>query len=336
DWSNLVDAAAEGLALIYFNPRLYFILGLALARLGRKADAICELRVAVKQNPTLVRAYDALGRLHADHPLLALEYRQKASDLRRRIRAERSARVVWQAGSSAPPVTSAAPATTAAPTTTAPAVTSPVLATQQYDFSGLCQQVPCGPDRRDEEVIDVLGLPRSGTSMLMRVLEAGGIPVLSDGLRAADENNRHGYYEYEPIKKIAELGAAGWIHQAAGKAVKVVTPLVKYLPPKTPIRLLVVHRPLAQVLASQEAMKDRLGTHTQVSANSLATQFIAELEKVNKLVADRANWQILHLSYESMLADPAGQCARIAQFLGASFSPIPAAAAVDAAQRRFT
>ena len=171
--------------------------------------------------------------------------------------------------------------------------------------------------------------------MLMRVLEAGGLPILTDGLRPADENNRLGYYEYEPVKDLARgKPAAAWIGGAAGRAVKVVAPLVPYLPAGVPVRLLVLHRPLGQVLASQEAMKGRLGTTARVSAATLSKRFIAELDGLDALVASRPTWKVLHVAYERMLADPLSECHRIAVFLGSGFDVTAAAAAVDPSQRR--
>jgi len=171
--------------------------------------------------------------------------------------------------------------------------------------------------------------------MLMRVLEAGGLPVLADGQREADENNRLGYYEYEPVKGIARGGARAWIAEGVGKAVKVVAPLVRHLPPEVPVRLLVLHRPLDQVLASQEAMKGRLGTAARGTAEGLASQFIAELDRVDQIAQARPGWQVLHVAYERMLADPVHECERIAGFLGTGFDAAAAATAVDPTQRRF-
>jgi tetratricopeptide (TPR) repeat protein len=89
DWDGVVAAASEGLGLVYFNPRLHLILGLALARLGERTDAINELHVALRQNPALVPAYAALERLHQHDPLRALEYRRQAQSLRERLRRQR-------------------------------------------------------------------------------------------------------------------------------------------------------------------------------------------------------------------------------------------------------
>lgn len=174
--------------------------------------------------------------------------------------------------------------------------------------------------------------------MLMRVLERGGIPLLLDAVRAADENNRLGYYEYEPVKSLGsgQHRDRVWLPGARGKGVKVVAPLLRHLPAGVPVRLLVLHRPLTQVLASQEAMKGRLGTSARgATAATLSRQFAAEMEQIDALVAARPAWRVLHVSYEKMLADPEGECRRIGAFLGDRFDATAAAGGVDAAQRRF-
>jgi len=314
-WEQVVDAAAEALGLVYFNPRLHLLLGLALARLGRRQDAIDELHVAVRQNPSQVRALLALERLHAHDPERALEYQRRARELRGRLRALRQRR----AGG---PAADAEPADPA-----------------KDDVTPLCSAPPpAGGPRADGEVVIASGLPRSGTSMLMRVLAAGGIPLLADDHREADVNNQLGYHEFEPVKALGRGGKEpDWIPAAAGKAVKVVAPLLRHLPADLPARVILLHRPLGQVLASQEAMKGRLGTSARGAETALlARQYAAELEGVARLAAARPAWRLLHVAYEKMLADPAGECRRLAAFLGEGFDAAAAAAGIDPAQRRFT
>ena len=86
----------------------------------------------------------------------------------------------------------------------------------------------------------VSGLPRSGTSMMMRILEAGGMPVLVDAARPADVDNPNGYYEFEPAKSIRE--DASWLTQAEGRAVKMVYKLLYDLPPDRAYHVLFLQR----------------------------------------------------------------------------------------------
>jgi tetratricopeptide (TPR) repeat protein len=307
DWDSLVDASAGALGLVYFNPRLHMLLGLALLQLGRIEDATNELLVAVRQSPGQLPALEALEGLFRNDPARAIVFRSVRETIRARISERRRNDLI--------------------PPTPGPVAT--------YEFDALCEAPPESPgDLNPGEAVIVSGLPRSGTSMLMRALEAGGIAILSDTERPPDENNRLGYFEFAPVKNSAR--DATWTARAGGKAVKVVAPLLLYLPPRMPARVIVLHRPLEQVLASQEAMKARLGSTSQgTDPSTLSRQFAAQMERLPTRIAQRPEWITLHVSFEAMLADPAGQCARIAAFLGPRFDGAAAAKAVDPAQRRF-
>src|SRR5262249_30630691 len=102
------------------------------------------------------------------------------------------------------------------------------------------------------DIIIVSGLPRSGTSLMMQMLDGGGVPVLTDNIRAADTDNPRGYYEFEPVK--ATKRDATWLPAARGKAVKMVSQLLYHLPPGETYRVLFLERDLEEVLASQEKM----------------------------------------------------------------------------------
>src|SRR5512134_4034770 len=98
----------------------------------------------------------------------------------------------------------------------------------------------------------VTGLPRAGTSLVMQMLVAGGVPILVDGARPADADNPRGYLEFAPVKRLRE--DASWLPRARGRAVKVVVPLVCDLPPSERYRVLLVERDVREVLASQRTM----------------------------------------------------------------------------------
>jgi len=309
DWQAVVDAASGALGLIYFNPRLHTLLGLALIQLGHTTDGSNELLVAVQQNPSQLTALQELARLHRNDPEAGAKYRSMRDKVKFAIIRERRER-------NAPQVRLGTPAV-------------------NYDFTAWCREPAAAPgSASDDEMVVVSGLPRSGTSMLMRVLEAGGIPLHIDDHRPADESNQHGYFELAAVKNSAQ--DMNWVMQAKGKAVKVVEPLLRYLPGEIPTRMIVVHRPLPQVLASQEAMKQRLGTATPPrEERALARHFATAMRHLPEIFQGRPRWHILHVSYETMLADPTGECVRLAQFLGSHFNPIQAAAAVDPSLKRF-
>jgi len=114
------------------------------------------------------------------------------------------------------------------------------------------------PTAQAAPIVVVTGLPRSGTSMMMRMLEAGGVPLLVDGVRKADLDNPNGYYEYEPVKLLKQNSS--WVAGASGKAVKMVYLLVHDLPPSLPYNVIFMRRVLEEIVASQDEMLRRSGT----------------------------------------------------------------------------
>src|SRR5690349_19374505 len=109
----------------------------------------------------------------------------------------------------------------------------------------------------DSEIIIVSGLPRSGTSLMMQMLAGGGVEILTDAIRTADDDNPRGYLEFEPVKKTKQ--DSSWVPAARGKAVKMVSQLLYDLPPAERYRIIFMSRDLDEVLASQEKMLARLG-----------------------------------------------------------------------------
>jgi len=101
-------------------------------------------------------------------------------------------------------------------------------------------------------IVLVTGLPRSGTSLMMQLLAAAGFPILKDDIRAADTHNPRGYFEYTPVKRLHLDNS--WLPTAAGKAVKVVSPLLGFLPTNLAYRAILVERSLTEVVDSQAEM----------------------------------------------------------------------------------
>lgn len=176
------------------------------------------------------------------------------------------------------------------------------------------------------EVIVVTGLPRSGTSMLMRMLQAGGVPILSDGRRRPDEHNPYGYFEYERVKTIS--CDVSWVDLAAGHAVKVVAPLLMHLPVGQPYAVIFMHRDLHSVFQSQERMLLQRG-----SEPAQAEDWVSCLEKIEREAdawcAATGNCRTMHLNYEFATEQPVRVCEEIDSFLGLPLDLIRMADAVD-------
>jgi hypothetical protein len=168
----------------------------------------------------------------------------------------------------------------------------------------------------DESVIVVSGLPRSGTSMMMRMLEAGGIPVLVDNQRVADEDNPNGYYEFEPVKAVREN--ANWLDDAAGKAVKMVYRLLYDLPSDRRYRVVFMTRKLEEVIASQNTMLQRNGKGTDdLSGEQLAQIYRKQLDEARAWLSSRPNFEVLYVDYGDVLNSTASVVSALDQFLPA-------------------
>jgi predicted AlkP superfamily phosphohydrolase/phosphomutase/tetratricopeptide (TPR) repeat protein len=169
------------------------------------------------------------------------------------------------------------------------------------------------PDQ-SKEIIVVSGLPRSGTSMMMRMLENCGIPLLTDKVRTADDNNPHGYYEYELVKNLANN--ATWMPEAEGKAVKIIAQLLPYLPAKHRYKIIYMQREISEVLISQQLMLGK--TREQAIKNypfKLAQTYFGQLERVEQWIDDQPNVDILRVNYADAHNNPRETAIRVIEFL---------------------
>lgn len=183
-------------------------------------------------------------------------------------------------------------------------------------------------------IIVVSGLPRSGTSMLMAMLDAGGLKMMTDGLRAADEDNPRGYYELEPVKDLATAHEKPWLHQARGKGIKVVSTLLKELPRTHNYKVVFLRRDLDEVLASQARMLERRSKRNHVDDTRLRALFEDELWRADYLLEHSSHFEHLYVDYSHCVANPAEQARRIAAFVGAGLDVDAMAGVVDASLYR--
>ncbi len=160
----------------------------------------------------------------------------------------------------------------------------------------------------------VSGLPRSGTSLMMQMLAAGGMPVLSDGERQADADNPRGYLEWEHIKLLPQQPDC--IEEAAGKAVKIISQLLFALPPGREYRVIFMQRPLAEVVASQAEMIRRRGTAgASLPSEALIAGLRAHLSQVNAWLTDKGTISVLRVEHNEVLREPARIAESVQQFL---------------------
>lgn len=163
----------------------------------------------------------------------------------------------------------------------------------------------------------VSGLPRSGTSMMMRMLEAGGISALTDRERVADGDNPHGYYEFERVKLLPD--DTGWLDDAEGRAVKVISALLQHLPPDRSYRVLFLRRRMEEVLASQAAMlRHRKAAVGRVEDEKMAALFAKHLAGVEALLGKRPEIEFRYFNYHEIVGKPRESAEAVAGFLSAS------------------
>lgn len=201
--------------------------------------------------------------------------------------------------------------------------------TLKMDLGWLLRRVISG-----RPVVIVSGLPRSGTSMVMRMIRAGGLEVVSDGVRGGNEDNPHGYFEHERIKSLADGNAERWLKSCRGRALKVVSPLLKHLPRELNYQVIFIERDLEEVLDSQGRMLRNRGVREEdESRQALREAFERDLEAIRRFLARAPNFRTLFLSHAEVLALPAAAAGKINAFLGSGLDEAAMASGVDLSLR---
>ncbi len=164
-------------------------------------------------------------------------------------------------------------------------------------------------------IIIVSGLPRSGTSLMMQILHAAGIPVLTDERRKPDENNPRGYFEFEPVKKIKQN--TEWLKQAKGKAVKIISYLLPYLPSGLEYQIIFMNRDLDEVIESQNKMLRSLGKPTgKLETLRLTQHFETHLKEIHRWLNRQPNIRYIDVDYRELLRSPMLVLEKTETFLG--------------------
>jgi tetratricopeptide (TPR) repeat protein len=304
-YDKAASRAIDSLALVYVQPPLHCVLGMALSKLGESTAAEQSFRVALAQAPGLIMAHRGLAALlRRDRARLAEAsvHMAQVELLRKQARERRKAAVETATPSGEP----------------APSVLA--------RWTG-------PPGDRSRMVTVVAGLPRSGTSMMMQMLAAGGVAPYTDGQRSADEDNPRGYLEHEQATRLQR--DASWVPDARGKAVKIVATLVRHLPPGEEYRIVFMMRNLDEVIASQRAMLERLGRKgARLTDRALQRTYAATLVQVQQWLRGHPKIAVLPVDYAAAVQNPAEIAASLATFMGSPFDRAAAARAVDATLRR--
>ena len=179
----------------------------------------------------------------------------------------------------------------------------------------------------------VSGVPRSGTSMMMQMLEAGGMQILTDSIRTANQDNPLGYYEFEPVKGLAK-GNSAWMPLAQGKAVKIISALLEYLPAGYNYKLVFMHRKMDEVVASQRRMLSHRGEPQSEASDEKLVEMLENLNRVRDWLALQPNYTVATIDYNQLVTDPLPQVLTINQLLGGHLDTDRMCAVVNASLYR--
>jgi predicted ATPase len=170
------------------------------------------------------------------------------------------------------------------------------------------------PAPKKQPIIVVSGLPRSGTSMMMKMLAEGGLQAVTDSIRTADSDNPNGYFEFERVKQMT-AGDRAWLDEAGGKVVKIISALLENLPSGYTYKVIFMERALKEVLASQKKMLDNRGEANKVTDEEMEAQYRTHLAAVKPWLARQPNMEVLYVDYNKMMTEPGPLCKRLVEFL---------------------
>ena len=328
DVSKALEFGKRAIGLQYRFPVAHYFYGIAQKRSGDVDGAIRSLNTALKQNPNFQEAHELLAVIYEDTTgdrELAIEHRGAARNL-----ANDNQEVIQE---------------------TAGTIKFPPL--EDLDFAKMLPEMPeevftktgilprlsnalrlesIESRMEKQEVIVVSGLPRSGTSMMMQMLAAGGLEIHTDNKREPDENNPKGYFEADVVKSMATENA--WVRDCRGKVIKVVAPVVPYLPQDERYRVVFMQRDIKEIVSSQNRMLGRLDKKGgDIEEERLRELSLQQALLANRLFVSHRN-ALLPVSYASALEEPEKVARQVAQFFGMEMDISAMVSAIDPSLHR--
>ena len=180
-----------------------------------------------------------------------------------------------------------------------------------------------------DPIVVVSGLPRSGTSMMMKMLEGGGVPVVTDGERVADVDNPKGYYEVERVKDLESETDKSYVRDCRGKVLKVISFLLKFLPNDNFYKVVFMRRDLDEVLASQNKMLEHREEDKGAEDEKMRDLYKNHLLQTHAMTRWQPHFELLEINYREAIDDPAGVAHTINVFLGGHLDETKMVEAVD-------
>ena len=303
-FGNAAQAALDALQRVYHYPLAHYLLGVALVGMKEYERAASAFGAAISFNPNFPEAHMRLAAVmekQLGDAEGAREHRRLAQRMRRRKNVRRS------------------------PISAAERVENALSVAHVETAVVGAEAAPL-----EESLVVVTGLPRSGTSMFMQMLAAGGLNILTDGLREPDEDNPRGYLEFEPVKNL--LKDSRWLLEGRGKVVKIVAPLLTALPPGLPCRIIFTERDLDEVLDSQDRMLERRKqdiASTPERRRMLRNEYARTVVRVKAALARRPGTQVLSVGYREAVNDARAVAEKVSAFLGGGLDVGKMAASVD-------
>lgn len=306
-YEEALAAAQASVGIMYHQPLAHFFVGVALSQLQRFDEATKAMETAVQQNPAFPQAHRRLARLHT-----GLGSFDKAAHHRKLEEQARQRQQDFYAGKSSDEREG-----------------DNVIPSDAATLGELGVTNVPGEPLDDETVVIVSGLPRSGTSMMMQMLDAGGLRVFADEHRPADESNPKGYFEHQDAGRLGVDNA--WMSDAGGTAVKIVAQLLPRLPQHYKYRIIFMERPLSEVVASQSKLLHRLdkkgGDLTDAQLARMFQQQIVGVRNVLQRYSDSVS--VLSVDYNDALSNPQQTVAKVNSFLGSGLNVASMIASID-------
>ncbi len=307
DNQQTVDCALRAVSLLHHLPLAHFNLGVAMARSGENTRAVIAFETALRFQPEMVNAHRYLVTIHKNNGGDRKKAKFHRSEVFRltRSRGRRSA----DADSKREKL-----------------FDLPEIPKREERLAILLKERP-DPKPADETksgktFVLVSGLPRSGTSLMMQLLEAGGMPLMTDGERAADVDNPRGYYEWEAIKQIGRRPELLGDQAVNGRAIKCISMLLPRMPLQHDYKVIFMTRPIQEVVASQGQMVNRLGKKAaELDPEQLQRGLTAHREETLRWLATAPHMKFIEIDYPALVRDPQLIVSRLVQFLGAEQLP---------------
>ena len=300
------DAALHAVSLVHRLPQAHYNLGVAMARSGQPDRAATAFDTALRFQPGNYNAHRWLaaiyrsqlddGQQFAQHRLDAMRLMEAASG-ERKAQHDRREQLF----------------------------DLPEFASEEERQQILLRERPDPQNpkaKSGKTFVLVSGLPRSGTSLMMQMLEAGGVGVVTDGEKAADEDNPKGYLEWEPLKRIARQPQLLDDDALAGKAIKAVSALIQSMPTKHQYKVLYMIRPIDEVVASQSLMMEHRGMKgADVERDELARGLESHRTDILKWLQKAPHMDCIAVDYPALVSEPENVLPCIVAFLGEESLP---------------